>query len=38
MARSESRSWHNWHRHVPLAMLAFAMLTRVRRLANWSPQ
>src|SRR6266704_2692346 len=23
---NESRSWHGWHRHVPLVMLAFAMI------------
>ena len=28
---NESRSWHGWHRHVSLVMLAFAMLARVRR-------
>src|SRR3954470_22645072 len=34
---NESRSWHGWHRHVSLVMLAFAMLARVRRLANGPP-
>jgi hypothetical protein len=34
LAHNESRSWHGWHRHVSLARLAFAMLARVRRLAN----
>jgi SRSO17 transposase len=37
LAHNESRSWHGWHRHVSLVMLAFAMLARVRRLANGSP-
>ncbi len=31
---NESRSWHRWHRHVPLAMLAFAVLAVARRRAN----
>src|SRR6478735_12812174 len=26
LAHNESRSWHGWHRHVSLVMLAFAML------------
>jgi SRSO17 transposase len=30
----ETRSWHGWHRHVSLVMLAFAMLAVVRRRAN----
>lgn len=37
LAHNESRSWHSWHRHVSLVMPAFAMLTRVRRLANGAP-
>ncbi|GJD49054.1 IS701 family transposase ISMch7 [Methylobacterium crusticola] len=37
LAHTESRSWHGWHRHVSLVMLAFAMLARVRRLANGPP-
>jgi SRSO17 transposase len=37
LAHNESRSWHGWHRHVSLVMLAFAMLARVRRLANRPP-
>ena len=28
------RSWHGWHRHVSLVMLAFAVLAAVRRHAN----
>ena len=37
LAHNESRSWHGWHRHVSLVMLALAMLARVRRLANGPP-
>jgi SRSO17 transposase len=37
LAHNESRSWHGWHRHVSLVMLAFAILARVRRLANGPP-
>jgi SRSO17 transposase len=33
----ETRSWHGWHRHVSLVMLAFAMLAAVRRRANAPP-
>ena len=31
---NESRSWHGWHRHVSLAMLAFAMMAAIRHRAN----
>jgi SRSO17 transposase len=31
---NETRSWHGWHRHVSLVMLAFAMLARIRHHAN----
>ena len=31
---NESRSWHGWHRHVSLVMLAFAMLSTIRHHAN----
>ncbi len=34
---NESRSWHGWHRHVSLVMLAFATLARVRHHANTAP-
>ncbi len=34
---NESRSWHGWHRHVSLVMLAFATLARVRHHANAAP-
>lgn len=33
---NETRSWHGWHRHVSLIMLAFAMLTTIRHHANQS--
>ncbi len=31
---NESRSWHGWHRHVSLVMLAYAVMTSVRYQAN----
>ncbi len=31
---NESRSWHGWHRHVSLSMLAFAMMATIRHKAN----
>jgi SRSO17 transposase len=31
---NETRSWHGWHRHISLVMLAFAMLAAIRRQAN----
>ncbi len=31
---NESRSWHGWHRHVSLVMLAYAVMTAVRYHAN----
>jgi len=31
---NETRSWHGWHRHVSLVMLAFAMLAVIRHYAN----
>jgi SRSO17 transposase len=34
---NESRSWHGWHRHVSMAMLAFAMMAAIRHRANPSP-
>ena len=37
LSHNESRSWHGWHRHVSLVMLAFAMLARVRQQANGPP-
>ena len=40
LTHNETRSWHGWHRHVSLVMLAFAMMTVVRERANsfTSPQ
>ena len=34
---NETRSWHGWHRHVSLVMLAFAMLAAIRHHANAMP-
>ena len=31
---NETRSWHGWHRHVSLVMLAFAMLAAIQYRAN----
>ena len=31
---NETRSWHGWHRHVSLVMLAFAILAVTRHHAN----
>jgi SRSO17 transposase len=31
---NETRSWHGWHRHVSLVMLAFAILAAIRLKAN----
>ena len=31
---NETRSWHGWHRHVSLVMLAFAMMASIRHRAN----
>jgi SRSO17 transposase len=31
---NETRSWHGWHRHVSLVMLAFAMMAAIRHRAN----
>src|SRR5450432_2620532 len=31
---NESRSWHGWHRHVSMVMLAFAMMAAIRHRAN----
>ena len=33
----ETRSWHGWHRHVSLVMLAFAMMATIRHNANARP-
>ena len=34
---NETRSWHGWHRHVSLVMLAFAMMAAIRHRANQAP-
>lgn len=34
---NETRSWHGWHRHVSLVMLAFAMMAVIRHRANAAP-
>jgi SRSO17 transposase len=34
---NESRSWHGWHRHVSLVMLAFVMTAIIRHRANAVP-
>jgi SRSO17 transposase len=34
---NETRSWHGWHRHVSLVMLAFAMMAAIRYRANAAP-
>jgi len=34
LSHNETRSWHGWHRHVSLVMLAFAMMAAVRHRAN----
>ena len=31
---NETRSWHGWHRHVSLVMLAFAMMAAIRHQAK----
>lgn len=34
---NETCSWHGWHRHVSLVMLAFAMMAVIRHPANTGP-
>jgi SRSO17 transposase len=34
---NETRSWHGWHRHVSLVMLAFAMMAVIRHHTNKQP-
>jgi SRSO17 transposase len=34
---NETRSWHGWHRHVSLVMLAYAVMAAVRHQANTLP-
>ncbi len=31
---NETRSWHGWHRHVSLVLMAFAMMAAIRLRAN----
>ena len=31
---NETRSWHGWHRHVSMVMLAYALMAAVRSQAN----
>ncbi|WP_456640521.1 IS701 family transposase [Bradyrhizobium sp. USDA 10063] len=35
---NEARSWHGWHRHVSLVMLAFAIMAVIRARANIAPK
>src|SRR6201982_2438544 len=37
LEHNETRSWHGWHRHVSLVMLAFAMMAVIRHRANAGP-
>ena len=37
LCHNETRSWHGWHRHVSLVMLAFALLARVRQRPTVAP-
>ena len=37
LGHNETRSWHGWHRHVSLVMLAFAMMAVIRHHANAAP-
>jgi SRSO17 transposase len=34
LAHNETRSWHGWHRHVSLVLLACAMMAAMRQRAN----
>jgi SRSO17 transposase len=34
---NETRSWHGWHRHVSMVMLAFAMMATIRYHVNQEP-
>ena len=36
-AHNETRSWHGWHRHVALVMLALALMAAVRHHAHQLP-
>ncbi len=37
LTHNETRSWHGWHRHVALVMLAFARMAVMRERANRLP-
>jgi SRSO17 transposase len=37
LVHNETRSWHGWHRHVSLVMLALAMMAAVRHRTNHLP-
>ena len=37
LSHNETRSWHGWHRHISLVMLALAMMAAVRHHANHLP-
>jgi SRSO17 transposase len=37
LAHNETRSWHGWHRHVSLVMLAFGILAVIRCRAGSTP-
>jgi SRSO17 transposase len=37
LSHNETRSWHGWHRHVSLVMLAFTMMAAIRHRANALP-
>ena len=37
LTHNETRSWHGWHRHVSLVMLAFALMAAVRHHAHQLP-
>ncbi|SFL84344.1 Transposase DDE domain-containing protein [Methylobacterium pseudosasicola] len=37
LAHNETRSWHGWHRHVSLVMMAFALLAVIHHHANAPP-
>ena len=37
LAHTETRSWHGWHRHVSLVMLALALMAAMRHHAHQLP-
>ena len=37
LGHNETRSWHGWHRHVSLVMLAFAVMAVIRHHTNAVP-